>query len=66
VFFDFNKSDITAEAARVIQQAADHAKRGGVSRIIVTGHTDTSTGPRESILGGLSCCATAINPGCLT
>jgi outer membrane protein OmpA-like peptidoglycan-associated protein len=42
VFFDFNKSDITTEAARVIQQAADHAKRGGVSRIVVTGHTDTS------------------------
>ncbi|MBL8702561.1 MAG: OmpA family protein [Alphaproteobacteria bacterium] len=46
VFFDFNKSDITAEAARVIQQAADHAKRGGVSRIIVTGHTDTSGSPQ--------------------
>jgi OmpA-OmpF porin, OOP family len=46
VFFDFNKSDITPEANRVIQQAADHAKRGGVSRIIVTGHTDTSGSPQ--------------------
>jgi OOP family OmpA-OmpF porin len=46
VFFDFNKSDITAEANRVIAQAADHAKRGGVSRIVVTGHTDTSGAPQ--------------------
>ena len=42
VFFDFDRSNITPEAARVIQQAADNAKRGGVSRIVVTGHTDTS------------------------
>jgi outer membrane protein OmpA-like peptidoglycan-associated protein len=46
VFFDFNKSDVTAEANRVIAQAADHAKRGGVSRIVVTGHTDTSGSPQ--------------------
>jgi outer membrane protein OmpA-like peptidoglycan-associated protein len=46
VFFDFNKSDVTAEANRVIAQAADHAKRGGVSRIVVTGHTDTSGAPQ--------------------
>lgn len=42
VFFDFDKSDITAQAERVIAQAADHAKRGGVARIVVTGHADTS------------------------
>lgn len=45
VFFDFDKSDITAEAARVIAQAADHARRGGVARLVVTGHTDTSGAP---------------------
>lgn len=45
VFFDFDKSDITAEAARVIAQAADHARRGGVARLVVTGHTDTSGTP---------------------
>jgi outer membrane protein OmpA-like peptidoglycan-associated protein len=45
VFFDFDKSDITTEAARVIAQAADHAKRGGIARIVVTGHTDTSGAP---------------------
>jgi outer membrane protein OmpA-like peptidoglycan-associated protein len=42
VFFDFDKSDITAQAERVIVQAAEHAKRGGVARIVVTGHADTS------------------------
>ncbi len=42
VFFDFNSSDITAEAGRVIQQASDNAKRGNVSRISATGHADRS------------------------
>ena len=41
VFFDFDKSDITAEAARVLKDAAENAKKSGVSRIMVTGHTDT-------------------------
>ncbi|HTY69704.1 MAG TPA: outer membrane beta-barrel protein [Alphaproteobacteria bacterium] len=40
VFFDFDKSDITPEAQRVIQQAAANAKQGSVSRIQATGHTD--------------------------
>jgi len=41
VFFDFNKSDITAAAAKVIQAAADNIKAGHVTQIVVTGHTDT-------------------------
>ena len=41
VFFDFNKSDITAAAAKVIQAAADNVKAGNVTQIQVTGHTDT-------------------------
>jgi outer membrane protein OmpA-like peptidoglycan-associated protein len=41
VFFDFDKSDITPEARRVIQQAASNAKTGNVTRIQATGHTDT-------------------------
>jgi OOP family OmpA-OmpF porin len=41
VFFDFNKSDITAAAAKVIRAAADNVKAGNVTRIAVTGHTDT-------------------------
>jgi OOP family OmpA-OmpF porin len=41
VFFDFNKFDVTAAAAKVIQAAADNVKAGNVTRIAVTGHTDT-------------------------
>ena len=42
VFFDFNRSDLTSEATRVIQQAATNAKTGNVSRIQATGHADRS------------------------
>ena len=41
VFFDFNKADITAAAAKVIQQASDSVKAGHLTQINVTGHTDT-------------------------
>jgi iron complex outermembrane receptor protein len=41
VFFDFDKSDITAAAAKVIQAASDAVKSGHVVQITVTGHTDT-------------------------
>ena len=41
VFFDFNKADITAAAAKVIQQASDSVKAGHMTQINVTGHTDT-------------------------
>jgi outer membrane protein OmpA-like peptidoglycan-associated protein len=41
VFFDFNKADISAAAAKVIQQASDSVKAGNLTRINVTGHTDT-------------------------
>ncbi|HTH95874.1 MAG TPA: OmpA family protein [Stellaceae bacterium] len=41
VFFDFNKSNITAEAAATIQKAAATVKAGHVATINVTGHTDT-------------------------
>lgn len=40
VFFDFDRSNITTEADRVIREAASNAKRGNVSRINVTGHAD--------------------------
>jgi len=49
VFFDFDKSDITAEAGRVIQQAADNARRGNVSRIQATGHADRSGSDRYNM-----------------
>jgi outer membrane protein OmpA-like peptidoglycan-associated protein len=41
VFFDFDKSDITDAAAKVIQAASDAIKAGNVVKITVTGHTDT-------------------------
>ena len=41
VFFDFDKSNITDAAAKVIQSAADAVKAGNVVQITVTGHTDT-------------------------
>ncbi len=41
VFFDFDKSDITDAAAKVIQAAADAVKAGNVVQLTVTGHTDT-------------------------
>ena len=41
VFFDFDKSNITAAAAKVIQEAADAVKAGHVVQVTVTGHTDT-------------------------
>ncbi len=40
VFFDFNKSDISPQAAAIIHDAAGAAKMGGVTRVGVTGHTD--------------------------
>jgi outer membrane protein OmpA-like peptidoglycan-associated protein len=41
VFFDFNKTNLTAEAQSVIAQAVQTAKSTGAVRILVTGHTDT-------------------------
>lgn len=41
VFFGFNKSNLTAEAQRVIAEAASAAKQFGAASILVTGHTDT-------------------------
>jgi iron complex outermembrane receptor protein len=41
VFFDFDKSEITTAAAKVIQSAADVVKAGGAVKLTVTGHTDT-------------------------
>lgn len=41
VFFDFNKSDLTAEAQGVISQAVKTARETNSVRVLVTGHTDT-------------------------
>jgi outer membrane protein OmpA-like peptidoglycan-associated protein len=41
VFFGFNKSNLTAEASRVVSEAAAAAKQYGSASITVVGHTDT-------------------------
>jgi len=42
VFFDFDRSNITADAQKVINDAAQAAKTGNKTRIELTGHTDRS------------------------
>jgi outer membrane protein OmpA-like peptidoglycan-associated protein len=42
VYFDFDRSDLTAEARSVVTQAANYAKSGAPTRVLVVGHTDTS------------------------
>jgi len=42
VFFDFDRSDITVEADRIIQSAAEAWKRGQNARVTATGHADRS------------------------
>lgn len=41
VFFGFNKHNLTADAQRVVGEAAQEAKAQGAASILVTGHTDT-------------------------
>ncbi|MGA9657909.1 MAG: OmpA family protein [Asticcacaulis sp.] len=42
VYFEFDKSALTADAQSVVAAAADYAKAGNAARIVVVGHTDTS------------------------
>jgi len=42
VFFDFDKTGITPEATRILQQAAATVRSTGAARIELTGHTDLS------------------------
>jgi OmpA-OmpF porin, OOP family len=41
VFFDFNKSDLTADAVGIVDKAAQNAQADHVTQLTVTGHTDT-------------------------
>ena len=41
VFFDFDKSNLTAEAQQVVAEAVKTAQQSGMVRVVVTGHTDT-------------------------
>jgi len=42
VFFDFDKSNITPEAQKIIEQAASNAKSSKATSIALTGHTDAA------------------------
>jgi OOP family OmpA-OmpF porin len=42
VFFDFDKSNITPEAQKIIEQAAASYKQGNLTRVELTGHADRS------------------------
>jgi outer membrane protein OmpA-like peptidoglycan-associated protein len=42
VYFPFDQYVLTPEAQAVVQQAADYAKNGNATRVVVVGHTDTS------------------------
>lgn len=41
-FFDYDRSTVSPEALAVIRAAGDNIRRGGVSRITVTGNADSS------------------------
>ncbi|MHB1204071.1 MAG: TonB-dependent receptor domain-containing protein [Rhodospirillaceae bacterium] len=40
VFFDFDRSAVRADAQKIVEQAADYAKKNGKAVIHTTGHTD--------------------------
>jgi len=42
VFFNWDKSDLTAEAQRIVDSAAAFSKKGNIARIVATGHADRS------------------------
>lgn len=46
VFFGWNKSNLNAQAAETVAQAAATAKQIGAASILVVGHADTSGGAR--------------------
>jgi len=52
VYFDWDRSDLTAEARSVVTQAANYAKSGAPTRVLVVGYTDTSGSPAYNL--GLS------------
>jgi outer membrane protein OmpA-like peptidoglycan-associated protein len=42
VFFDFDKSDVTPEAAGILNNAVTAYANCGTARVMLAGHTDTS------------------------
>jgi outer membrane protein OmpA-like peptidoglycan-associated protein len=42
VYFRFDRSNLTRDAQAVVKAAADYTRTGPVSKVLVTGYTDTS------------------------
>lgn len=42
VYFDWDKSDISAESAKIISEAAEAAKANGFAKVVLGAHTDRS------------------------
>jgi len=40
VYFEFDKSDLTADGRKIVDQAAAYAKRNGMAKIQISGYTD--------------------------
>jgi outer membrane protein OmpA-like peptidoglycan-associated protein len=49
VFFDFDRSDITAEAATILDNAITAYANCGMARVMLAGHTDTAGSARYNI-----------------
>ena len=49
VFFDFDKSDITAEAARILDSAASAYANCGTANVMLAGHTDRAGSPKYNL-----------------
>ena len=49
VFFDFDRSDITAEAATILDNAITAYANCGTARVMLAGHTDTSGSARYNM-----------------
>ncbi len=50
VFFDWDSAVLTPEGRDIVRSAAENARAGGYSRIVLTGHADTS-GPADYNVG---------------
>jgi hypothetical protein len=49
VFFDWDRSNLTAQAVDTVRQAAQAFKTRGSANIVATGHTDTSGSPQYNM-----------------
>ena len=49
VFFDFDKSNITAEASRILDSAASAYANCGTANVMLAGHTDRAGSPKYNL-----------------